>query len=170
MAEKLVQGDRLPSLTLTLLDGQTLALPEKVPGRYLALLFYRGHWCTQCRLHLASYQARLGDLADLGIGVVAASVDTREETAALVDSLGLTVPVGYGVSSDQVAAYDPWWGDDEHGHYIQPMEFLVQQDGTIVGSMYGSGAIGRIAAEAVLFTVRNRDRRAAERAETAASG
>jgi peroxiredoxin len=170
MAEKLIQGDRIPSITLTLLDGPTLVLPDQIRGRYLALLFYRGHWCTQCRMHLASYQARLGELAKLGIGVVAVSVDGRDETSALVESLGLTFPVAYGISVDQVAAFDPWWGDDEHGRYIQPMEFLVEQDGTIVGSMYGSGAIGRIAAEAVLFTVSNRDRRAAERAGAAASG
>ena len=162
MAEKLIQGDHLPFISLTLPDAQTLQLPEQAPGRYVAILFYRGHWCTQCRLHLTSYQAHLKDLEDLGIGVVAASVDSREETSALVESLGLTFPVAYGVRGEQVAAFDPWWGDDDHGRYIQPMEFLVQQDGTIVGSMYGSGAIGRIAAEAVLFTVRTRDRRQAE--------
>jgi len=162
MTQKLTQGQRLPSVELSILDGRTLAIPANAPGRYFALLFYRGHWCTQCRSHLASYQARLGELEALGIGVVAASVDSREQTAALVDALGLTFPVAYGVTSEQVAPFDPWWGDDDHGRYIQPMEFLVQQDGTIVGSMYGSGAIGRIAAEAVLFTVSNRDRRAAE--------
>lgn len=171
MAEKLRQGDHLPAITLTLLDGKTLHFPEQMPARYVALLFYRGHWCAQCRLHLASYQAKLRELEELGIAVVAASVDSREETIALVESLQLTFPVAYGVRAEQVATFDPWWGDDAHGHYIQPMEFLVQQDGAIVGSMYGSGAIGRVAAEAVLFTVRNRDqRRAADRAETAASG
>jgi len=170
MAEKLVQRDILPSITLGLLNGEALALPEDVPGRYFALLFYRGYWCTQCRMHLASYQAQLKDLEDLGISVVAASIDSKEETAKLADSLGLTFPIGYGVRAEQVTAFDPWWGDDEHGRYIQPMEFLVEQGGAIVGSMYGSGAIGRIAAEAVLFTVKNRDRRAAEgRAAAAAS-
>ena len=44
MAEKLVQGDRLPTMELSLTDGSTLALPGDVPGRYLALLFFRGAW------------------------------------------------------------------------------------------------------------------------------
>ncbi len=44
MSEKLQQGDRLPDLTLNLIDGQTLALPDAMSSRYLALLFYRGVW------------------------------------------------------------------------------------------------------------------------------
>ena len=44
MPRKLVQGDKLPPITLKLIDGQTMKLPDELPGRYLALLFYRGHW------------------------------------------------------------------------------------------------------------------------------
>ena len=44
MAEKLQQGDRIPSIVLNLLDGGTLTLPDDAPSRYTALLFYRGHW------------------------------------------------------------------------------------------------------------------------------
>ena len=44
MAEKLQQGDRIPSITLNLLDGRSLALPDEAPSRYTALLYYRGHW------------------------------------------------------------------------------------------------------------------------------
>ena len=34
----------MPALTLNLIDGGTLALPEDMSSRYLALLFYRGVW------------------------------------------------------------------------------------------------------------------------------
>ena len=44
MGEKLVQGDRMPSLTLNLTNGDTISLPGDMPSRYVALLFYRGHW------------------------------------------------------------------------------------------------------------------------------
>ena len=44
MAEKLQQGDRLPSVTLQLVDGGAITLPDDAPTRYTALLFYRGHW------------------------------------------------------------------------------------------------------------------------------
>ena len=44
MSEKLQQGDRMPTLTLNLIDGGTLSLPADMSSRYLALLFYRGVW------------------------------------------------------------------------------------------------------------------------------
>ena len=44
MGDKLQQGDRFPSLTLNLINGDQITLPEKAPSRYTALLFYRGHW------------------------------------------------------------------------------------------------------------------------------
>ena len=44
MPEKLVQGDRFPKIRLDLTDGSTITLPDQTPGRYLALLFYRGEW------------------------------------------------------------------------------------------------------------------------------
>ena len=44
MTEKLLQGDRFPTIELSLTDGSKITLPEQIPGRYLALLFYRGAW------------------------------------------------------------------------------------------------------------------------------
>ena len=44
MGDKLQQGERFPALTLKLVDGSTVKLPAEMPGRYAALLFYRGHW------------------------------------------------------------------------------------------------------------------------------
>ena len=44
MADKLQQGDRFPPLTLNLIDGGSIRIPDDLSGRYTALLFYRGHW------------------------------------------------------------------------------------------------------------------------------
>ena len=44
MPEKLLQGDRFPTIELNLTNGSRVKLPEQIPGRYLALLFYRGAW------------------------------------------------------------------------------------------------------------------------------
>ena len=44
MGEKLQQGDRFPALTLQLVQGGTIRLPDEIPTRYAAVLFYRGHW------------------------------------------------------------------------------------------------------------------------------
>lgn len=159
MAQKLTLGVRLPALTLKLLDGTSLSLPDDTVGRYLVLILYRGHWCTQCRRHLTAYQEHWDELNALGVAVVAASVDGREDTIAFRNSGGFTFPMAYGVTAGDVAALDPWWGDDDHGHYIQPTEMLVLPDGMIHTSMYASGSLGRMPVEGVLFAVRMREER-----------
>ena len=44
MAEKLNAGDSFPKLTLELVDGGKLELPDGLDARYKVILFYRGHW------------------------------------------------------------------------------------------------------------------------------
>ncbi|MDH3513185.1 MAG: hypothetical protein OER85_20300 [Gammaproteobacteria bacterium] len=44
MAEKLDTGNVFPSLTLQLVDGQSLTVPDDMDGKYKVILFYRGHW------------------------------------------------------------------------------------------------------------------------------
>jgi len=44
MSEKLNAGDTFPRLTIDLVDGQTLDLPDGMEAKYRIILFYRGHW------------------------------------------------------------------------------------------------------------------------------
>ena len=44
MAVKLNTGDSFPKLTLDLVDGTKLDLPDSLDARYKVILFYRGHW------------------------------------------------------------------------------------------------------------------------------
>ena len=78
----------------------------------------------------------------------------------------LSFPIAYGLTLEQLEEYDPWWADDHHGKYPQPMEFLVLRGGTIFGSMYASGPIGRMDVEEVLASIRGRERRRLEQEQT----
>ena len=44
MANKLGQGDAFPHLTLNLVGGEKIDLPENLNAKYYVILFYRGHW------------------------------------------------------------------------------------------------------------------------------
>lgn len=44
MAEKLDTGAVFPRLTLNLVDGGTINVPDDLDARYKVILFYRGHW------------------------------------------------------------------------------------------------------------------------------
>src|SRR5581483_1033621 len=131
---------------------------------YLGLFFYRGVWCGQCRKHLNSYQPRIAELERLGAFVVAASVNSREAVAKMMEENGITaIPMAYGVTDEQVAPFQPLFVDDpERGHYFEPMEFLTTQDGTIFGSIYTSGAVGRMGVDEVLDSLKRREARRAE--------
>ena len=111
---------------------------------------------------MASYEAKLDELAALEATVVAVSVEDLESTKEMVEKNGLTFPVAYGLTEEQVAAYHPLPNEDHHGRYLQPMEFMVLRNGTIFGSMYASGPVGRMGVEEVLNSIRGRERRRLE--------
>ena len=64
------------------------------------------------------YQEKLQELESLGAHVVAATSDTKERTLSMVAQKGITFPVAYGLTKDDVAAMDPWWTEVHHGLYI----------------------------------------------------
>ena len=44
LAKKLGIGATFPNLTLSLVGGSTLDLPDGLDAKYRIILFYRGHW------------------------------------------------------------------------------------------------------------------------------
>jgi len=44
MSDKLGIGDTFPKLTISLVDGRALELPDGIHAKYRIMLFYRGHW------------------------------------------------------------------------------------------------------------------------------
>ena len=93
------------------------------------------------------------------MSVIGATVEDRETAARMVEAEDLTFPIAYGVTEESVAALAPWWTEnDRHGRYLQPMEFLLGR-GVVLGSMYASGPVGRMAVEEALAMIRNRENR-----------
>ncbi|MCY3827928.1 MAG: hypothetical protein OXF89_02215 [Rhodospirillaceae bacterium] len=44
MGEKLGIGATFPDLSIDLVDGGSMRLPDDLSGKYRVILFYRGHW------------------------------------------------------------------------------------------------------------------------------
>ena len=108
---------------------------------------------------MAAYQGSLDALGELGVTVIAATVEDREAAAGMAQEEGITFPIAYGVTQESVASLAPWWTEDNrHGRYLQPMEFLVRHS-TVLGSMYASGPIGRMDVEQVMAFISSRERR-----------
>lgn len=44
MADKLGIGDSFPDLSIDLVSGESMALPQGLDAKYRIIIFYRGHW------------------------------------------------------------------------------------------------------------------------------
>jgi peroxiredoxin len=90
--------------------------------------------------------------------VIAASVDTLENTQVMIEKSGTSFDFAYGVTQAEAETFGAWWSEDRGG-YIQPAEFLISRGGVVLGSMYASGPVGRMGADEALRQITNRERR-----------
>ncbi len=144
----LKNGKKFPSLTLPAVGGGAVSLPQDLAGAFGVVLIYRGVWCPVCRDQLTEYAAAEPGLDALGVKVVALSVDDEAAGAKLVGEQHLTFRIGHSANADQVAAATGAFTNDKP-HYLQPTDFILAPDGTILNAMYSSNAMGRITAAEV---------------------
>ena len=145
-------GDPFPRLTMNVIGGGTLTVPDAFAGDFAAVLFYRGAWCPYCNAQLRAFERAGQELADAGIRVAALSVDDKEATAALVAKHHLTFPVGYGADAPAVAALTGAFVNPDPV-YLQSTGFVLNPAGNDIVSVYSSGAIGRLVPEDVVGLV-----------------
>jgi peroxiredoxin len=146
-------GDRFPSVVVALPGGDTLTLPDALAGHYGVVLLLRGAWCPYCNAQLRAFQRGQERLAELGVSVVALSVDDEPTTAELTAGHGLTFPVGH--SADAAALHDALGAFvNRDPVYLQSTGFVLDPDGRVIVGVYSSGAIGRLVPDDVAGLVR----------------
>jgi peroxiredoxin len=145
---RLHNGQPFPSLEVPAVGGGTIALPDDLAGSYGVVLIYRGSWCPYCNAQLAGFSRGFDALAELGVKVVALSVDDEETSAALVAKHKLRFPVGHSADAGKVAAATGADVNDDP-RYLQSTGFVLAPDGTVQVAVYSSDAIGRLVADDV---------------------
>jgi len=146
-------GDSFPQLTLNVLGGQTLTVPDALAGGFATVLFYRGSWCPYCNAQLRAFQRASDALGDTGVRVVALSVDSETDTADLAARHGLTFPLGFGADAAAVSDLTGAFVNREPV-YLQSTGFVLDSAGKVLVSVYSSGAIGRLVPDDVIGLVR----------------
>ena len=113
---------------------------------------------------MAAWETAKAGLEALEATIYAVSVDSLEHAREVVGQ-GLSFDVAYGATREDGESVGAWWGED-HGGFIQPTAFLLGRGGVVLGSVYGSGPVGRMDADeaARLITSRERRRREQEHA------
>lgn len=87
------------------------------------------------------------------IKVVAGSVDPIDKAKEIVEKLGITYPIGYGLIPEEVVRVTGAYYEKER-KILHATGFLLRPDKTIAVACYSSGAIGRLVAKDVLNLVK----------------
>lgn len=101
MPTKIAAGTDLPEMTLPAAGGGEVSLGGQ-RDRWQAVFVYRGLHCPICKTYLGKLEAKLGELAALGADVVAVSGDPKEKAEAFAREVGLSMPLGYDLSVEQM--------------------------------------------------------------------
>lgn len=104
---------------------------------------------------MAEWEANKAELDELGVTIYAVSVDNEQQVTEVKDK-GLSFPVAYGATQADGETIGAWWSE-ERGGYIQPAEFLLGRGGTVLGSMYASGPVGRMGADEAIRLITRRE-------------
>ena len=92
---------------------------------------------------MVGFAENKAELDNLGISVVAASIDTEDKSKEVADEVNF--PVGEGVSREIADALGSWWEDRRS--IIQPSEFIPGPDNKVIASSYSDGPLGRMQAD-----------------------
>jgi peroxiredoxin len=150
---RLINGAKFPSLSLPVVGGDTIALPEDLAGHFGVVLIYRGSWCPYCNAQLASFQRAQDSLAELDLRVVALSVDDAATSAQLVAKHHLSFPIAHSADAQAVAdATGAYLSED--GTFLESSGFILAPGGTVLTAVYSSAAIGRLVPADVIGFVR----------------
>ena len=100
---------------------------------------------------MVAFEEHKDALAEKGVKVFAASVDIGDEATEVANDVSFDV--GEGVTREQAEQIGAWYGDARHPEMIQPSEFLMKDDGTVMMSSYSSGPLGRVNPDDVLKVI-----------------
>lgn len=138
-----------PDLVVDTLEHGRWTLAERRPELFTLIVFYRGYFCGSCQEYLGQLHALLGDFAELGVDVIAISMDEREQAEAARTDWGVDgLTIGYGLTLAEAETWDLYTADrrDAHGRerlFNQPGLFLVRPDRTLYAAFVQSSEFAR---------------------------
>ena len=132
---------KVPSLALPEVGGGIWRLSDQSPENFTMIVFYRGLHCPICSRYLGDLNAKSGDFASKGVGIVVASSDTEERAGAAKSEWGLDkLSVAYGLDLDAAREWGLYissgvgktsTGHEEPALFSEPGLFLVRPDGSL---------------------------------------
>lgn len=125
-----------PALAVDIVNSARWDLGEQSPGAFTMIVFYRGYHCPKCKDQLVDLQSKLSTFNDLGVNIVALSMDTKDVAETTYDEWGIKdIPLGYGLDEATARVWGLFLSQKEDGDlFSEPGLFLVKPDGTLYSS------------------------------------
>lgn len=135
--KKLSSGSRLPEFALPLVGGGTVTLGKPAKKNHWQLVFvYRGLHCPICKQYLKKLESLKDPFLTAGAEVTAVSGDPEGKAVAMVESNGLSFPVAYGLSIEQMQELGlyishPRSPQETDQPFAEPGMFAVNAEGKV---------------------------------------
>ena len=152
-AVSLDTNDTFPEMDLKLVSGQTLRLPEGTGEGYGIILFYSGSWWPFCIQQLAEFQKWATKFESEQVSIIAGSVDPIEKAEEAIEKSGVTYPVAYGLTAEEISRVTGAYYDRDK-KFLHATGFLLRPDNTIEVACYSTGPIGRFGPKDALRLVK----------------
>ncbi len=135
--QKPKSGAMFPKQVVARLGGGEIELGTPQDGHdWQMIVVYRGAHCGLCRKYLARLEGLKQEFHDTGVEVVTVSGDPLEKAQGFADEVGLSLPVGYGMSTDQMQALGlyisaPRNAQETDRPYPEPGLFVINGEGRL---------------------------------------
>ncbi len=130
-------GEVFPKQTVARLGGGTLELGAPQGDHdWQMVIVYRGLHCPLCKKYLKTLEEVAPQLSANGIDAVVVSGDPEEKARAFADEVGVTVPMGFDRSTDQMQALGLYISHPRSPHetdrpFPEPGLFIVNEKGQL---------------------------------------
>ncbi len=165
----LLISEKIPEITLKNLEGESVAISDKLNEKRSVILFYRGGWCPYCNAHLSAVGEVEEDILALGYQVIAISPDSPGKLRATAEKERLKYTLYSDASGNLMTAmgiafkaperYEKrlanYSEDQNPGILPVPSLFVVEIDGTILFEYINTDYKHRISAELLMSVLKN---------------
>jgi peroxiredoxin len=137
MTEQLKSGEQLPHVSVPRLGGGDLQLGKPVDDHdWQMVVVYRGKHCPICKTYLAELERTAAEFAKAGVGVIAISGDPEDRARTFTDEIGVSFPVGYGLTVAQMQRLglyvsEPRSAKETDRPFAEPAVFVINADGLL---------------------------------------
>ena len=129
----LVEGDKVPDVTLVGAEGDTLS-PADFKGNKLVLYFYPKDDTSGCTREAQDFTALAAEFEKAGTWILGVSKDSPQSHAKFTGKYGLKVKLATDPDGSVCEAFGTWGEKSLYGRKYMGIDratFLIDRDGTV---------------------------------------